>query len=258
MKEEKGIVKENVNIGENFFLIKIKASYISKNSVPGNFVMSAVLGSSDPLLKRPFGIFDAKPPYIYLYYEIVGKGTKLLSGKKKGDVIDLIGPMGNCYPKSEGKNILLVAGGRGIAPLFFVLNRFSGNNRISVVYGAGNIAALNFTNKIKSLNPDHLFFYTDDGSAFKKGFVTSDIDEIIKSTGTNVIFSCGPHGMLKTLARKSKAADIKNYSSLEANMGCGFGVCYSCVVQTVMGDYKKVCTDGPVFDSEEIDWEVLK
>lgn len=258
MKEEKGVVVENRNIGGNFFLLKIEAPYISKMSIPGNFVMTAVSGSSDPLLKRPLGIFDAKSPHIYLYYEIVGRGTKLLSGKRESDFLDLVGPLGNGFPELSGKNILMIAGGRGIAPLFFAMKKYSINNKISVVYGASTKNALNFTEEIQSLKPSNSFFYTEDGSAFKEGLVTKEIDKIIEDTEADTIFSCGPHGMLRSLADISHRSGIKNFSSLEADMGCGFGICYSCVVRTVGGGYKKVCTDGPVFDSKEIDWEALK
>jgi dihydroorotate dehydrogenase electron transfer subunit len=259
VKEEKGILAENINIGGNFFLIKIKAPYISKNSIPGNFVMVAVSCSNDPLLKRPLGIFNSEPPFIYLYYETVGKGTNLLSKKQKNDEIDLIGPLGNGFPiPPKNEKIILIGGGRGIAPLFYALNKLRSNNLIYTIYGASDKNSHNFTDKIEVLNPGKNFFYTDDGSAFSKGFVTSEIDKIVRDTNADIIFSCGPHGMLKSLSKISSRLKLKNHTSLESKMGCGFGICHSCVVKDSAGNYKKVCIDGPVFDSEEIDWEALK
>jgi len=259
VKEEKGIIADNRNIGGDFFLTKIKAPYIAKNSIPGNFVMIAVSNSNDPLLKRPLGIFNSEPPFIYIYYETVGKGTDLLSKKQKNDAVDLIGPLGNGFPiPPENEKVLLIGGGRGIAPLFYALNRLRSDNLIYTVYGASNRNSLNFTNEIEVLNPGRNYFYTDDGSAFSKGFVTSEIDKIANNTDAGIIFSCGPHAMLKSLSKITSRLGLKNHTSLEARMGCGFGVCHSCVVKDSAGNYKKVCVDGPVFDSEEVDWETLK
>ncbi len=114
MKDEKCVLAENRNIHKNYFLMKLKAEYISTHSKPGNFIMLAASKTSEPLLKRPFGIFDSEPPFIRIYYEIVGKGTEIIASLKPGDVVDVIGPLGNSFPHLEKKNILMVAGGRGM------------------------------------------------------------------------------------------------------------------------------------------------
>ena len=254
MKEEKCKVSENINIKGKYYSMKIETAYIAKKSRPGNFVMAAVSTASDPLLKRPFGIFRAAPPFIWLYYEVVGKGTELLSQKKKGDFLTLLGPLGNSFPGLENKNILLVAGGRGIAPLFYAAEDYVSRNNLFLIYGAKSAADLNLLDKLEALNMTGTYFYTDDGSAGKKGFVTTDIREIIETQKIDLTISCGPETMFKSLNGELKGLDVENYASLEAIMGCGFGICYSCAVKSAAGDYKKVCADGPVFRLEDIEW----
>lgn len=254
MKEETCKVSENINIKGNYYLIKIETAYIAKKSRPGNFVMTAVSTASDPLLKRPFGIFRAEPPYIWLYYEVVGKGTELLSQKKKNDQLTVLGPLGNSFPGLEKKNILLVAGGRGIAPLFYAAEDYASRNKVFLIYGAKSAADLNLLDQVESLPLSGTYLYTDDGSAGKKGFVTAEIREIIAAQKIDVTISCGPDAMFASLYKELKGLEVENYASLEAIMGCGFGICYSCAVKSVSGDYKKVCADGPVFKLEDIEW----
>ena len=255
MKDEKCVLVENRNINKNYFLMKLKAEYISTHSKPGNFIMLAASKTSEPLLKRPFGIFDAEPPFIRIYYEIVGKGTELIASLKPEDVVNVMGPLGNAFPHLEKKNILMVAGGRGIAPVYYAIKNYSGSNHTFLIYGAKSGNDLNLLSEIDTLPLKKTFLYTDDGSAGKKGLVTKDIKEIIKENSIDVTISCGPDAMFKNLSHAVRGMGTENYVSLEALMGCGFGICYSCAVQTAAGDYKKVCSDGPVFKMEGISWE---
>jgi dihydroorotate dehydrogenase electron transfer subunit len=254
MKEEHCRVVENVNISGKYYLVKIETNYIASNCRPGHFVMVAVSSTLDPLLKRPFGIFKAEPPYIWLYFEVVGKGSELLSSLSEDDNLTVLGPLGNSFPELEGKNILLAAGGRGIAPLYFAAEKYASGNTLTLIYGAKSAGDLNLLDKIAALSLEKTYFYTDDGSAAKKGLVTTGIREIIKERKIDVTFSCGPDAMFKRLNRELQGVEVENYASLEALMGCGFGICYSCAVKTKQGGYKKVCSDGPVFKLENIEW----
>jgi dihydroorotate dehydrogenase electron transfer subunit len=255
MKEEKCIVVENRNLNKKYFLIKLKAQYISSHAKPGNFIMLAASNTVDPLLKRPFGILKAEPPFIRLYYEIVGKGTELISTLKPNDTINAVGPLGNSFPPLENKKILMVAGGRGIAPIYCAFEDYASTNDVFLIYGAKSKHDLNLLEEINAMPLKKVFLYTDDGSMGKKGLVTADIREIIKENNIDVTISCGPDAMFKSLFHTISDLETENYVSLEALMGCGFGICYSCVVKTAAHDYKKVCTDGPVFKMEEIAWE---
>ncbi len=257
MKEEKCKVIENLNVNGNYYLIQLETNSIALHSKPGNFVMVAISKTHDPLLKRPFGIFKSSPPYIWLYYQVVGRGTDLMSQLKPGDEVVVVGPLGNCFPPLQHKKILLVAGGRGFAPIHYACEYYSGpalHNHLFLIYGARSAADLNLVDRIEDFNLDEYFLYTDDGSKYQKGFVTSGIESIIEKAGIDVTISCGPHNMFQALQKKLAPCPTDDYVSLEAIMGCGIGACYSCAVKTAKGDYLKVCSDGPVFKMEDLAW----
>lgn len=256
MKEETYVVIENMHIGKKYYMLKIRATYISENAKPGNFVMVKPSYGIDPLLKRPFGIYYAEIPFIWIYYEVVGRGTELMTKLKENDNIQILGPLGNYFPPVVGKNILMIAGGRGIAPIHYAIHDYIPVNNVFLLYGARSASDLNMVEDLKALDMKKMFLYTDDGSAYQKGFITTDIRQIIADYNIDVTFSCGPHAMLECLSREIADMKTKNYISLEARMGCGFGICHSCAVKTKSDEYKKVCTDGPIFKMEEIVWEV--
>ncbi|MFC2155816.1 dihydroorotate dehydrogenase electron transfer subunit [Acidobacteriota bacterium] len=254
MKEEKCKVVENIKMNEKYYLMKIKTTTIAKDCRPGHFVMVAVSTTFDPLLKRPFGIFKSEPPYIYIYYEVVGKGSELLSRLKENDQLAVLDPLGNSFPEPQNKNLLLIAGSRGITPIYFAAEKYARGNTLFLVYGAKSSDDLNLLDRIDSLPLKKKYLYTDDGSAGKKGLVSDDIREIVKENQIAVTFSCGPDAMFKSLNRELTGLELENYVSLETLMGCGFGICYSCAVKTRDSGYKKVCSDGPVFKLENIEW----
>lgn len=254
MKDERCVVEENCHVVKQYYMLKINAPYIAENAQPGNFVMLKATVGIEPLLKRPFGIYNAEPPYIWLYYEVIGKGTELIAKLKPGDPVYVLGPLGNRFPRMSGKNILAVAGGRGIAPIYYAIREYTQDNNVHLIYGAKSKNDLNLLENLETEKLKNIFLYTDDGSAGKKGFVTTDIQQIITGNNIHATVSCGPDAMFEALVKSIGHLDIENYVSMEALMGCGFGICYSCVVKTVKDEYKKVCTDGPVFRMEEIAW----
>lgn len=254
MREEKCRVAENLHVNEDYWLMKIEATYVSERARPGNFVMVAVSSTHDPLLKRPFGIFKAEPPFIWIYYQVKGKGTAMLADMKRDDRLNVLGPLGNSSPAVKDKHILFIAGGRGIAPLYYALGHYAAHNRMSLVYGAKSKGDLNLLDRIAALPLEETYLYTEDGSIGKRGVVSDDIRDIIKRQKIDTTLSCGPDAMFASLHREIGGMGIKNWVSLEALMGCGFGICYSCAVKAKEGGYKKVCSDGPVFLLEEIAW----
>jgi len=254
MKEETCLVVESTHLRKKYYLLKIESEYISTHSKPGNFLMVTVSSSHDPLLKRPFGILDSEPPYIWIYYEVVGRGTELLSRLQKNDRITILGPLGNSFHKSEKKKILLIAGGRGIAPLYFTIKHYTPTNDVYLIYGAKSKNDLNLLEKLKSYPLKKMFLYSDDGSIGKQGDITTDIKKILIEFKIDTTISCGPDAMFQNLSQVLKNFSTDNYVSLESLMGCGFGICYSCAVKTRTNGYKKVCQDGPIFKLEDIEW----
>ena len=255
MIDENSRIVENKNIKKNYFLLKLEAETLSTDSSPGNFVMVRIMSNTfEPLLRRAFAIFKSDPPFIWLYYEVVGRGTELLSRLKTEDKVQILGPLGNSFPELENKRILMIAGGRGIVPIFYSAEKRSRNNDIYLIYGARSKDDLNLLNEIKSLKLKETYFYTDDGSFGIKGFVTTDLKDIISEKRIDITFSCGPEEMFNHLHLELNGCPTQNYVSLEAIMGCGFGVCHSCVVRAKNNQFKKVCSDGPIFKMEELKW----
>jgi dihydroorotate dehydrogenase electron transfer subunit len=254
MKDETCIVAENRNINKKYYLLKIDAPYIAEHAKPGHFVMLKASMGIEPLLKRPFGILKADPPFIWLYYEVVGKGTELIAALRANDKVEVLGPLGNGFPAFENKNLLMVAGGRGIAPIYYAIGNYASSNHVFLIYGARTADDLNLLEELNALPLRKIFLYTENGSVGKKGVVTTDIRPIISDNKIDAAVSCGPDAMFERLAAEINDMNVESYVSLEALMGCGFGICYSCVVKTAAGDYKKVCTDGPVFNMREIAW----
>lgn len=227
---------------------------IAQEAKPGQFVM--VRCGVDCVLPRPFSIHQVNDDSIALFFNVWedGKGTAWLSQCKAGDDFDIFGPLGTGFSTNPAShNLLLVAGGIGIAPLCFLAQQAL-NRGCSVTLLLGASTAT-------QLYPGHLLpseiklvTVTEDGSVGKKGMVTGILPDFIDRA--DQVFACGPVSMYRTMAAerhqilKAKSAQI----SLEVRMGCGLGVCYGCTVKT-KGGLKQVCKDGPVFALDDILWE---
>ncbi len=254
MKDISCKVTENRNINKQYYLLRIDAPYIAENARPGNFVMLKASVGGEPLLKRPFGIYNALYPHIWIYYEVVGRGTDVIASLRPGDNVQVLGPLGNSFPQLEKKKLLFAAGGRGIAPIHYAIRQYAHDNDVYLIYGARSVEDLNLLPELKALPLKSIFLYTDDGSLGQKGYVSTNIRQIIAENKIDTTISCGPDAMFKSLAHEINDLGIDNYVSMEALMGCGFGICYSCAVKASDGQYKKVCSDGPVFRMEDISW----
>jgi len=241
----------NSEVMQGVHLIWLESPQIASEAKPGQFVMMRC--GEDTLLRRPLSIHQVvDAAKIAFLFTVVGKGTYWLSQCEAGDNIDLLGPLGNSYsihPASH--NLLLVAGGIGIAPLRFLAQEalYQGCS-VTLLLGAPT------TNKLYSkhfLPPEaELIVATEDGTAGKKGMITDLLPDFIG--WADQIFACGPTSMYRTIASQSQYRLKPIQISLEVRMGCGRGVCYGCTVKTKNG-LKQVCKDGPVFDLEDIVWD---
>jgi dihydroorotate dehydrogenase electron transfer subunit len=256
MQDESGRIEETRCLGKGYYLLKILAPKIAREAKPGNFVMVRVSPSFDPLLRRPFGILQSEPPYIWLYFQVNGRGTSLLKDHQSGDHLDILGPLGNSFPELPGKKILLIAGGRGIVPLFSYAKTYAGKQPLILLYGGRSAADLNLLEEINAMPLAKAFIFSEDGSCGEKGLLTQGLEKIIHEQQPQVTMACGPEAMLAALAKMLKSKKLENYASLEAMMGCGFGVCHSCAVAVGDGQYRNVCNEGPVFTLEEIQWSI--
>jgi dihydroorotate dehydrogenase electron transfer subunit len=230
-------------------LLWLEAPGIASQAKPGQFVMVRC-GDEHPL-RRPLSIHQREDDRIALLFNVVGGGTQWLSQRASGDKLDLLGPLGNGFtilPTSQ--NLLLVAGGIGIAPLVFLAEEaVKLGLSPALLYGAPTSTQL-----YPHLPKIELVTATEDGSQGKKGMITDVLPDFIKDS--NQIFACGPLAMYQTMAKMSELKTKSVQISLEVRMGCGLGVCYGCTVKTKNG-LKQVCQDGPIFELNDIFWEEL-
>jgi dihydroorotate dehydrogenase electron transfer subunit len=209
----------------------------------------------DCLLRRPFSVHQVDRDKLALLFTIVGKGTLWLSQRQTGDNVDIFGPLGNGFTiQPDAKNLLLVGGGSGIAPLSF-LNQKAIDSRCSVTLLYGTANKHQYTQYYLPAQTT-LVSATADGSLGRKGMVTDLLPDFIN--WSDQIFACGPVTMYRDMAKrypqlKSKPVQV----SLEVRMGCGLGICYACTVKTKQG-LKQVCQDGPVFDLDDVLWDEMK
>lgn len=217
---------------------------------PGQFIHILTTAT---FIRRPLSIAGCTDEWIRILFQIKGPGTKKLSEVEKGMELDIIGPLGNGFPVVNRTSIIhLVAGGIGIAPLLFVATEFIKENRyFKLFYGSKTHKDL-----LISILPDgnyKSFFSTDDGSYGEKMTVIEIFEKETQKEKPDVVFSAGPSKMLEKLSGFCKRNNIEAYISLENIMFCGLGVCQGCITDTSNG-YKKVCTEGPVFNYREIKW----
>lgn len=240
---------------------------------PGQFVMLRVAEGLDPLLRRPLGVYKVlgakgrnvfKGRGIELLYKVVGKGTGILAGKRPGEAVDVLGPVGNGFPLLRGGaagRVVMVAGGIGAVPFYMLAAEKAAR---VFLFGARTKEETALVRDFRPLGVQ-VKISTEDGSTGKKGLVTDLLAEEL--TRGSVVYACGPLGMLKGVSRAAAAAGVKCLVSLERAMACGIGVCLGCAVKSgehcgagqheYKREYKMVCSDGPVFDSTEIDWDRL-
>jgi dihydroorotate dehydrogenase electron transfer subunit len=237
------------------YLIWVESPPLARTSKPGQFVM--VRCGEETVLRRPLSIHQqADNARLALLFSVVGKGTHWLSQCQAGDTIDLLGPLGNGFSiNHDSQNLLLVAGGIGIAPLCFLAQQASNQGRsVKLLLGTPTASQL----YPKNLLPPEteLITTTEDGTVGRKGMVTDLLPDTIN--WADQIFVCGPTPMYHNIARRNQQLlrGKPTQISLEARMGCGLGVCYGCTVKTRRGT-KQVCKDGPIFDLGDIIWEEL-
>ena len=252
----------NREIIPGIFLMGLKSPQMASESMPGQFVMVRVSEGIDPLLRRPFSICDlSDKDTICILYKTVGHGTEILTGKKEGERLSVMGPLGRGFNlPDDNLNAVLVAGGIGVAPLYF-LARSIKQNPMEFMAGFGSIKEIIPHEHItdQSLN---ISIATDDGSQGYSGMVTGLLDgyleKKIKDNKKLIIYACGPLPMLKKISSIASDRNIPCQVSLESLMACGLGACQGCAVRMFSPDnqisYGHVCKDGPVFPSQAVDW----
>jgi len=269
MKQVQAKIISNEQVAPRFYRMRLHNSYLAKTLHPGQFIEVRCSDSSDPLLRRPFGpykTFIFKDAFEILY-QVIGNATTLLTKKKEGDFLDIIGPLGNGFKIGHlAEHTLIVGGGIGVAPLVALVQRLVAKQpktklaNYEVYIGAKTKDALLCEKDFKELGVG-VTIATDDGTKGRKGFITQTLKDRLAKVPYDrraVIYSCGPRPMMRAVAELSKDHHIHCQLLLEEYMACGVGVCLGCPVKVrkdlVDYEYKMVCKDGPVFNAEKIIW----
>ena len=291
MKQTLCSIASNVEVMPGVYVMWIEAPHVAAAAQPGQFV---TVRCKDFTLRRPFSIHqvgsnnviasEAKQSQVAILFRVAGKGTFWLSQRQAGEKIDILGPLGKGFTtRPESKNLLLVAGGIGIAPLVLMMQRVSSQHQVTLIQGAGTAAQLYLDSRqltAISHQRAQVVPVTEDGSMGRKGMATDVLPDFLD--WADQVYACGPIDMYKTMALPLNPSPLKREEkepvlslskdesekrsnlklkecqvSLEVRMGCGFGACYGCTINTRKG-LRRVCRDGPVFELDDIMWQEVK
>lgn len=282
MKQTLCSVTSNVEVMPGIHLMWIEAPNIACSVLPGQFI---TVRCGDFTLRRPFSVHQVSSREIALLFKVTGKGTLWLSQRQTSERIDILGPLGEGFsipPTKSGqsKHLLLVAGGIGIAPLVFLMQYASSQHQITLIHGTSTAAQLylfSSASKKRSKLPYlpnrvQLIPVTEDGSMGQKGRATDILPDFLD--WADQVYACGPVDMYKAMALPLNPSPLKGEGkgegekrsnlklkkcqvSLEVRMGCGFGACYGCTINTKKG-LKHICRDGPVFELDDIIWQEVR
>lgn len=263
----KAEVVRKEKLAEEIVRLTFAAPEIAAHACPGQFMMLKAGDELEPLLRRPFSIHHATSRgQVQILFKVVGKGSRFLADREKGDVLDIIGPLGHGFALHgrPSENICIIGGGMGCAPLYFLtkmLLKDRLHNSLQVYLGAMT------ANELSSVKGDFedlgakVLVATDDGSLGYHGYVTDLVAEKLDRSLAWQFYSCGPHPMMKKVVDFCAAENWPCQVSLETMMACGISACLGCTVRSspakLRGDNKQflhVCKDGPVFDSGDVAW----
>lgn len=267
------LVVENVRMARDTHRIRLEAPELAKRIEPGQFAMLRLPNRSDPLLGRPFALYDTvhddagRPFAIDIVYLVVGKMTGLLATVGRGETIEVWGPLGHGFRNLNGRReVALVAGGIGQTPFLAYARELLGGRgyagraprrqveRVRLYYGVRTADLAAGVEDFKDAGAE-VMLSSDDGSI---GFHGNVVQLLTTQPRPDWIVGCGPEPMLHALAAAAREWNVPCDVSLETPMACGLGICFSCVTQVRAGDgwdYQRVCVDGPMFDAAQLAWE---
>lgn len=248
-----------------YTVLSLTAPGLAERTKPGHFLNIGIGGDeSGLLLRRSFAIYQAQSRGVYggsvdIVVGVHGKGTQWLVDRRRHENLSIVGPLGKPFtlPKDPA-NCILVGGGYGTAPLFMLADQLRERGcRVDVIAGAATEEKLFGTLEIKRA-ASTLTVTTEDGSMGVQGRVTDVLDDIITKTSADVIYACGPMGMLAAVANVAAARGVYAQCSVEESMACGIGVCMTCVLPVIGDDgitrMVRSCVEGPVFRGDRVRW----
>jgi dihydroorotate dehydrogenase electron transfer subunit len=243
----------NEKLSPQYWRMSFDAPDLAAQVKPGQFVhIRTDEQGLQPFFRRPFSVYRARK-YVEIFYDVVGPGTQLLSLKKKGDTLDVLGPLGVPFkmPPETTKQVILIAGGIGIAPML-ILSDVLKNKKCDFVllFGSRDRGHVYPMQEFKD-NGVKVYIATDDGSVGVKGQVSVLFDKIGKNPSQTFIYTCGPNPMMKAVQAFGAQHGILGQAACEEIMACALGACLGCSIETKNG-FKTVCYDGPTFNLDEV------
>ena len=271
MIETLATVESNLELATGYRLLTLNFDEDLK-AQPGQFAMLRAHAAFEPLLRRAMAVYSVGGPrQLSFLFQVLGRGTEALSEVAEGGKIDALVPLGNSWPvnfdsSKDRTRAIVVAGGIGSASVLTLCRELKDSQvETQIFFGAASspVARGCGLEDFRALNLP-LTISTDDGSLGEQGFVTAPLERHLREAGGRGarIYACGPWVMMKRVAEIAASFDADCLVSLEAPMGCGFGVCVGCVVAVKTdepagyGTYKRVCIDGSIFPAETIRWEI--
>jgi dihydroorotate dehydrogenase electron transfer subunit len=249
---EDGVIIENKNMGDNYYLMKVKVVKSASVAKAGQFYMLKC-HNGIRILGRPISLHyaDSENNILEFYYEVVGKGTKEFVDYKIGEEIRLQGPLGTGFDTEiKGKKALVVGGGMGMAPLKFLVESVKDKNQVTIIAAGRDAGAVRIADNYHFPKED-IFFATDDGTQGLKGNAVDAMKVLLTKEKYDIVYTCGPHKMMEAVAIVAAENGMRCQVSLEEKMACGVKACVGCSIKTKEG-MKRVCADGPVFESDII------
>ncbi len=261
----------NTRLSDEYSVLALAAPEIAALAQPGQFVMVKTARGADPLLRRPFSIFEilrdgnGAPAGITLLNKRIGVGTRLLYEAEPGAHIACLGPLGRPFdPIDPPDEAWMIAGGVGLAPFATLAGALAARRTpATLFYGARRAADLFYVEFFERLGVK-VVLTTEDGSRGSKGLITAPLGDALRrldSGATVRLYVCGPTPMMRAVAHLAESHSRPCEVSLEQVMGCGLGGCYSCVVLARepggAPHFVRSCIQGPVFDSRRIVWDAL-
>lgn len=279
--QHKVTVVENVHIADETYRCRFRCPEMAQRFLPGQFLMVRMFDGADPLIGRPFALYDVvadesgQPTDIDFVYLVEGKLTSCLANVQPGSQLEVWGPLGNGFIPRPCRHLIMVAGGIGQTPFLAVAKERLGNQAsasardsatvetATLCYGARTAGRLAGLDDFAAAGLD-VKIATDDGSQGHHGFVTDLLNALLdaESAGAGTddvhILCCGPEPMMHAVSEIAKQRGVSCEVSLEEPMACGIGICFTCVAKICDDsgewDYKRTCVSGPVYDAKKVVW----
>lgn len=272
-----GVVVEQAALAHETYRLRIECPQIAQQIIPGQFFMLKPLGAVDPLLGRPFALYDVYRDAagdlagIDFVYHVIGKLTGQMADWRGGEPVELWGPLGNGFPTPPAGRLVCVGGGIGYTPFLAVAREAAGAaqygdpprelpgepRHVTLLYGVRSRDLRADLSDFDGIPGFHVRIATDDGSEGHHGFVTDLLRDELRNDPPAAVYCCGPEPMMAAVAGVCRERSVDCWLSLETPMACGFGACFSCVTKVVTHeppgwDYRRTCVEGPVFRSDTL------